>query len=116
MVEDIQYFNDAIINVNEISEKLTDKRKKNIVRFEIIYDNNSEDITGTGFLCKINYKNDKYFYALITCYHMIDDNYKEQFESLKFSYFKENKKIDRKINIKDGRIFYQNKNWDITII
>ena len=47
---------------------------------------------------------------------MIDDNYKEQFELLKFSYFKENKKIDRKINIKDGRIFYQNKNWHITII
>jgi len=36
MVEDIQYFKDTIINVNDISEKLTDKRKKNIIRFEII--------------------------------------------------------------------------------
>ena len=36
MVEDIQYFKDTIINVNDISEKLNNKRKKNIVRFEII--------------------------------------------------------------------------------
>ena len=109
MVENTPFFEKQFMNVIDFSEKLTIKRKKNIIRFE------DDTGTGTGFLCKINYKND-YFYAIITCYHVIDDKYKEQFQELYFSYFKDKEEQHVIINLKDGRIFYQNKDLDITII
>ena len=97
------------MNANDFSERFTFKRKKSIIRFE------DDTTTGTGFLCKINYKND-YFYAIITCYHVIGDKYKEQFQQLYFSYFKGEEEQHVIINLKDGRLFYQNKDYDITII
>lgn len=109
MVENTPFFEKQFMNVIDFSEKLTIKRKKNIIRFE------DDTGTGTGFLCKINYKDD-YFYAIITCYHVIDDKYKEQFQELYFSYFKDKEEQHVIINLKDGRIFYQNKDLDITII
>ena len=95
MVENTPFFEKQFMNVIDFSEKLTIKRKKNIIRFE------DDTGTGTGFLCKINYKND-YFYAIITCYHVIDDKYKEQFQQLYFSYFKGEEEQHVIINLKDG--------------
>ena len=109
MVEKTPLYNNQLVNANDFSEKFTFKRKKSIIRFE------DDTTTGTGFLCKINYKND-YFYAIITCYHVIGDKYKEQFQQLYFSYFKGEEEQHVIINLKDGRLFYQNKDYDITII
>ena len=116
MVENTPFHNNKIVNVNDFSKKLTDKMKKSVVRFEHFYFNEGKGKTGTGFICKINYENDKYIYALITCYHIIDDKYREHFESLAFSYFKEKENNYGFIDLKKKRIFYQNKDLDITII
>ena len=55
-------------------------------------------------------------HVLITCYHVLDDKFKKEYELLNFSFFREKEKYEAIINLRDGRIFYQNKELDTTII
>ena len=58
------------------------------------------NLTGTGFFCKIPYKN-RIFYTLITNYHIIDDNFLENNEYLTlYIDIDKRKSIDISINRK----------------
>ena len=65
----------------------------------------------TGFFCLIPYNNKK-LPALIVNNHLIDEQFIKSQENISFELNKEYKKI----NIKDNRIFYTNREDDITII
>ena len=74
-----------------------------------------DDMFGTGFFCKIPYKNEK-IPVLITCYYIVDDEFFEKNKELKiYRNFKEyNIKID-----KNNKIYSSpddSKHYDIMII
>ena len=68
---------------------------------------------GTGFFCKIKYKDDL-FPILITNYHVIDDKYIKNKKELKI-YINDKSKI---ININENSIIYSSskEEYDIIII
>ena len=112
-------FNNEIINSNKlIYEKLTDERKKNIIRFELPVQEDDElkPCFGSGCLCKIYiYKNP--MPVLITCYHVLnDDNYFKIYKYLNFSYFVGKEKKEAILDLSIKRIIYQNKELDIVIL
>ena len=106
-------FNNEIIDVNELEQKVTDDVKKNVIRFEISGGNIQR--LASGFLCKI-YVNNMPIPVLITCYHVLNEEFFKRFKFLYFSYFsgKEKKEILLDLNIQ--RIIYLNKEFDATII
>ena len=96
-------FNNEIIDVNELEQKVTDDVKKNVIRFEISGGNIQR--LASGFLCKI-YVNNIPIPVLITCYHVLNEEFFKRFKFLYFSYFsgKEKKEILLDLNIQ--RIIY----------
>ena len=61
--------NKGIINLKEISEKLAEDVTKNAVRRVI------GNGVGSGFFCKIYINNNIIMPALITCYHVLNEDY-----------------------------------------
>jgi hypothetical protein len=117
MIEKDEDLSNGMIDINEFPDKTNDEIKKNAIRFEINLGNNNI-IFGSGFLCKI-YINDNINYpmpVLITCYHLLKENYLEDHDTLYFSYFlgEEKKKVSLYLSIK--RIIYFDKELDVTII
>ena len=72
--------NKEIIDVIEFPEK-TEDAKQNILR--LIVGNNA---IGSGFLCKIYIEKDKPMPALITCYHVVDENYMKNNDILYYNF------------------------------
>ena len=68
MEEKTPDLNKEIINVKELSEKLTEDVKKNVLRLEV------GDGVGCGFFCKINIHN-IIIPVLITCNHVLNEDY-----------------------------------------
>ena len=68
---------------------------------------------GTGFFCKILYK-DELIPVLITNYHIIDDNFLKSKEQLNI--FIDQKKICKKISLKKDRKIYSSKREDNDIM
>ena len=113
MSED-QYFNDKIINLNDLDEKTPQQVRRNITLLDLLETNRH---CGSGFLCKICVDdNDNKLPVLITCHHLIEKNYFEKNNFLKFSIFEGKKEIPVKINLKLSRIIYCDENEDVTII
>ena len=102
--------NKEIIDVMEFPEK-TEDAKQNILR--LIVGNNA---IGSGFLCKIYIEKDKPMPALITCYHVVDENYMKNNEILYFSYLSNKVKTEVVLDLNIKRIIYQDEYLDITII
>ena len=102
--------NKEIIDVIEFPEK-TEDAKQNILR--LIVGNNA---IGSGFLCKIYIEEDKPMPALITCYHVVDENYMKNNEILYFSYLSNDVNTEKVLDLQIKRLIYQDKKLDITII
>ena len=102
--------NKEIIDVIEFPEK-TEDAKQNILR--LIVGNNA---IGSGFLCKIYIEKDKPMPALITCYHVVDEDYMKNNEILYFSYLLDDVNTEKVLDLQIKRLIYQDKELDITII
>ena len=85
--------------------KIIEQMKKCICKIIIA------NCTGTGFFCYIPYNNKK-FPVMITCNHIISDNIIKENEFISIELNNETKNI----NLKDNRIIYTNKKYNITII
>ena len=96
-----------IIDVIEFPEKTKDI-KQNIVRIII-----GDDIS-SGFFCKI-YINDNPMPVLITCYHVLNEEYIKNNEFLYFTHLKDDRNDEVILDLK-YRIIYQNKELDVTFI
>ena len=68
---------------------------------------------GTGFFCKIPYEN-KIMNVLMTNYHVLDEKYYNQ-NSLLNLFINDEKEV-KIINLKNKRITYFNKKYDLTLI
>ena len=89
------------------TQTILNQMKNSICKIKI---NNTN---GTGFFCKIHYEN-KIMYVLMTNYHILDEKYYNQNDSLNlFINDEEEVKI---INLKTKRITYFNKLYDLTLI
>ena len=108
-------FENDIINVNAFVENVSDKIKRNIVRFGFVEDDESLKM-GSGFLCKIKIQCDRKLPALITCYHLINHMYIKNNDSLSFSYFQGLIEEKAELNLKNDRLIYQSEKLDVTII
>ena len=108
--ESITIKNDSkeIIDVEELIEKTKDI-KQNIIRITI-----GNDIS-SGFLCKI-YINNNPMPALITCYHVIKEDYIANYDFLYFAYSSDEGITEKILDLNIKRIIYQNKKLDVTII
>ena len=92
----------------EVLFKIIEQMKKSICKINI------ENRCGTGFFCYIPYKNKK-LPSLITNNHIIYESFIKNNTFINIELNNEPKKI-KKINLKDKRIIYTNKEYDITII
>ena len=104
--------NNEIFNIDEIIEK-TIEQKRNVVRLQV-----GDDIA-TGFLCKLNLGNNFLMPFLITCFHVINNNYIKNINEhplLEFSYFSNNQKQKNVINLYIKRLIYQDEESDVTFI
>ena len=90
--------NKEIIDVIEFQEK-TEDAKQNILRL-IVGDN----AIGSGFLCKIYIEKDKSMPALITCYHVVDENYMKNNEILYFSYLLDDVNTEKVLDLQIKRL------------
>ena len=108
--ESITIKNDSkeIIDVEELIEKTKDI-KQNIIRITI-----GNDIS-SGFLCKI-YINNNPMPALITCYHVIKEDYIANYDFLYFAYSSDEGITEKILDLNIKRIIYQNEKLDVTII
>ena len=108
--ESITIKNDSkeIIDVEELIEKTKDI-KQNIIRITI-----GNDIS-SGFLCKI-YINNNPMPALITCYHVLNEDYIANYDFLYFAYSSDEGITEKILDLNIKRIIYQNKKLDVTII
>ena len=108
--ESITIKNDSkeIIDVEELIEKTKDI-KQNIIRITI--GNN----ISSGFLCKI-YINNNPMPALITCYHVLNEDYIANYDFLYFAYSSDEGITEKILDLNIKRIIYQNKKLDVTII
>ena len=97
-----------IIDVMDFPEKTKDI-KQNVLR--II----KGDETGSGFLCKI-YINDNPMPVLITCYHVLNEEYIKNFKFLYFTYLTDNEIKEKTLDLEIYRIIYQNEELDVTFI
>jgi len=100
--------NKEIFDIEELTERTKDI-KQNILKIEIA------NGYGTGFLCKI-YINDKPMPVLITCYHVVNQEYIKDNNFLSFSFRKNNEIFKIKLNLNIKRIIYQNDDLDVTFI
>ena len=100
--------NKEIFDIEELTAR-TKYIKQNILKIEIA------NGYGTGFLCKI-YVNDKPIPVLITCYHVINQEYIKDKDFLFFSFPKNNEIIEKTLNLNIKRIIYQNEELDVTFI
>ena len=71
------------------------------------------DINGTGFFCKINYK-DKMIDVLMTNYHILNEKYYN--ENNELNLFINDNKDEITLNLKIKRKTYFNKKYDLTMI
>ena len=112
-------FHDSLINAEKAQEILDKKISQNVYKIEYQIENNNEkkSIYGTAFLCNINYLNNTILPVLITCYHLLNDDFFKKYESLELiqNLNKKEKSIILE-NIKTNRIIYTDKELDITII
>lgn len=65
--------------------------RNNVVRFEL-YEGEKNNVKGTGFLLKIRFNYNKALLFFITCYHLIDINYIENYDSLFLINYQEKEK------------------------
>ena len=100
--------------VKELEEIIKDKIIKNICKFK--YKADEGDIEGTGFLCKINFINNNIMPVLITCNHLLEEDFEIKNNDLSFLHYLKGEEKNEKINLKVKRIFYRNKDLDIIII
>ena len=100
--------NKEIFDIEEVTARTKDI-KQNILKIEIA------NGYGTGFLCKI-YVNDKPIPVLITCYHVINQEYIKDKDFLFFSFPNNNELIEKTLNLNIKRIIYQNEVLDVTFI
>jgi len=101
-------------NMNKLTGEIKEKVMSNICRFEYRLKNKLS--TGTGFLCKIDYFNNSKMPVLITCYHLLNDDFFSENKLLKFSYYLDKEELHPTIALNNQRIIYKNKYLDITII
>ena len=104
--------NKGIINLKEIKEKLTEDVTKNAVRLEV------GKGVGSGFFCKIYINNNIIMPALITCYHVLNEDY-IKIKKIPFVFFSYNSSEINKetlINLNIQRIIFQDEKLDVTII
>ena len=94
-----------------IPESVSDRIYNSIVRIEI------ENSTGTGFFVKLNIKN-KIMNCLLTCHHVINQNYVDQNKTFYIYYGKKNNETRKEILLDDHIRFIKcfMKPIDITII
>ena len=92
----------------EGTKKILKQMEYNICK---IYNNKGEK--GTGFFCKISYKN-KLIPVMMTNNHIIDEKYIKNNKYIKITI--NDDKVEREIILNDNRIFYTNEYYDTTII
>ena len=98
--------NNGIINIPELEEKIYG------VNVSVIRLNIGDGDIGSGFLCKI-YINNEPMPVLITCYHIISDEY---IKNNSIIYFTDRNNSEKNVDLKIKRIIYQNEDLDVTII
>ena len=74
----------------------------------------NNQIIGTGFFCRIPYKNNTKINALITSYQIIDDFYLNQNNKINLLLNSQNE--DKVINLDPSRKIYSTKKYNTTII
>ena len=94
-----------------IPESVSDRIYNSIVRIEI------ENSTGTGFFVKLNIKN-KIINCLLTCHHVINQNFVDQNKTFYIYYGKKNNETRKEILLDDHIRFIKcfMKPIDVTII
>ena len=102
-------------NVRELGKIIKEKIIKNICKFKFKSDDDEEQ--GTGFLCKINFVNDKIMPVLISCYHLLGKVLSDK-TNLTFYHFLKGIKKEENLEINENRIIYKSddKKFDIVII
>ena len=113
MLKQTPDFNKEIISVKNFSEKLTEDVKKNVVRLTL-----GDEKAASGFFCKIILKNN-IIPVLITCHHVIDEEYIKNNPFLYLSYYSSKGSegtTEAIIDLNIHRIIYHDKNSDVTII
>ena len=110
MTDEEDFFDYSLINTNKI---LKNEYRRNICRIEYYVDN--KPVYGTGFFCKIDYIYNKKMPVLITCEHVLDDYFFQNYEYLSVSYSSNNEIFSPIISLKNKRII-RDEGSDLTII
>ena len=110
MTDEEDFFDYSLINTNKI---LKNEYRRNICRIEYYVDN--KPVYGTGFFCKIDYIYNKKMPVLITCEHVLDDYFFQNYEYLCVSYSSNNEIFSPIISLKNKRII-RDEGSDMTII
>ena len=101
---------EGLIKGEQRFKLLKDTKKKNMIKYICKISGNK---IGTGFFCKIKYKNEL-IPVLMTNYHIIDDYYIKNEKQI-ILYINDNMKI---IKVEEDSIFYSSETnkYDIIII
>jgi len=110
MTDEEDFLDNSLVKTNKI---LKNKYMRNICRIEYYVENKS--FYGTGFFCKIDYIYNKKMPVLITCEHVLDDYFFQNYEYLCVSYSSNNEIFSPIIYLRNKRIF-RDKGYDMTII
>ena len=92
---------------------MTEDVKKNVVRITLgDYD------AASGFFCKIILENNNIIPALITCYHILNEDYikNKNIPFIYFSYYTSKGNTEAFIDLNIQRIIFHDKKIDATII
>ena len=106
-----ELFNNSLINTNKI---LDDKCRGSICRIEYD-DEENEQICGTGFFCNIDFIDNIPMHVLITCEHVLNNDFFKKYTDLCVTYFKGKEKFTSIITLQNKRIF-RDKDSDMVII
>ena len=114
-IEEENDLDNETLRINVLRENISPEITKNICKIE--FNKNNETICGTGFFCKIDIPNNEKMPALITCLHILGDDFFKTHNSLNFILLVDgiNEKKEN-ILLKSNRIIYKNKKIDIVII
>ena len=97
-----------------VPESSSKKLYNSIVRIEVDL-NEKEKVAGTGFLIKFNLK-DKERYFLMTCQHVIKEEFVKSKKVIKFYYGEADNEKELKIGLGERYIKYFDEPLDVTLI
>ena len=97
-----------------IPERCSKKLYNSIVRIEVDL-NEKEKVAGTGFFIKFNLK-DKERYFLMTCQHVIKEEFVKEKKVIKFYYGEVDNEKKLKIGLEERNIKYYDAPLDMTLI